>query len=82
MSEPQIQICGECKHDFLEREGAVLADGFCPLCQANALVDATALNVKLITILQTLMAASAEELLDYESGVWDGVKKFVRNVEG
>jgi len=23
-----------CTHDFIEREGAVLADGYCPLCQA------------------------------------------------
>ena len=72
----------ECNHDFLEREGAVLADGFCALCQANALVEAKTLNVKLITTLQTLITASAEELLDYESGVWDGVKELVRNVEG
>ena len=38
----------ECPHDFLERETAVTADGYCPLCLA-------ALNTELLAALEKIV---------------------------
>jgi hypothetical protein len=41
-AQSSASIIERCTHDFTERETAVIADGYCPLCMAARLVSADA----------------------------------------
>jgi hypothetical protein len=70
----------DCPHDFTERETAVIADGYCPLCMAAELEQLRAERDKLLAALQRIayeaVDADLKGRVDILSGIaWAAITK-------
>ena len=54
-----------CNHDLTEREVAVAADGYCPLCQATELTRLQQSNAELVEALKTIVANTESDAIPH-----------------
>jgi hypothetical protein len=57
-----------CPHDFTERETAVTADGYCPLCMATE-------NTELLAALRRIAALEDEDIFDADKIARNAIAK-------